>query len=272
MDQGLGLANFNHFPLPVQKSNKPSNLLKSGRPSFSIGKRPREPTPAPQQQKKKKKSHQPEVADDPTKVTHSGSERRSKGRDDRPSRSLEVGSQPNPVTDLAIVEVEEKLPLETLPAREDSPPALEFARHEPSTKGKEKQKPDKDPLAGFNQFILEKMPEATKEKARASGGKFHPNIVRTFRFPSGSGSSCPSNPKSVVFPVPMSDDEHSDDDYLDEEDSIPGGRKFSADERRKMIREMVKCAPEDYASSLKGSSEAYVGPMMSAMADVRARS
>ena len=102
--------------------------------------------------------------------------------------------------------------------------------------------PDEDPLAGLNEFIKSKIPQAAQDQARSSGGKYYPNIVRTMSSrSSGSGISSPRDPKAVVFPVRIADDASTGTDFLAEEGDIPSASKvYDSNYKKKGVQRGLK--------------------------------
>ncbi|KAL2897121.1 HMG1/2-like protein [Bienertia sinuspersici] len=169
---------------------------------------------------------------------------------------------------LVVLEEEELAPLnfELPPSLQEEEFKYDFERQVPEKGPEDSPKPYADPYMGLNAFVAARLSQRTKDRMAAEGGKYMPNVVCTLRFPTSSGSSCPSDPKTTIFPVPISD-EKAEEDYLDEEGSISGSKRFSADAKKKMIKGLVKMMPDEFKDSHKSLQEAYVGPIMGAMAE-----
>ncbi|KAL2929956.1 T-complex protein 1 subunit zeta 2 [Bienertia sinuspersici] len=256
----------------LQGSGKPSIVFRKQTGGAPV-KRTKESSHAPLAKRQKTSQSSKQVVDPPKESGPSNvsvsSERRSKaGRDiQTPIKAIPESVIPASGDQTAIIVAD---PLNIDPPSVD-PLNQEFdygfTRQVPKRRMEDLTKPDKDPFIGLNDFVKRRLSERTKEQMIADGGKYMRNMVQTLRFSSDSRSSCPSDPKTTVFPVPIID-ESAEEDYLDEEGRISGTRKFSTDEKKKAIKTMVKSAYDKFKDSLKGLEEAYVGPIMGHMAEV----
>ena len=167
-------------------------------------------------------------------------------RERRSTNSAEaeqLEDQPYQAVPLSIVPAHEVVDLE-----KDSSPL-----HPSADEGAGPTKPDEDPFSGFKEYLLRNMPESAKARARASGGNFYTNRVYTCSS-STSNISSPRDPKATVFPIPIADDEDTLLGFLDDEGDniLPQSKRFDSKAKKKMVAEMVKCAPEGYTETLRG--------------------
>lgn len=228
----------------------------SGTPSGEAKKQKRGNTEPRESGEKHRSSHQEKRA----KKKKDEEQRAKKGKDKEDLENKETESGHN---DVVVADVP---PLSSMDAE-----GKELVVLDPIPQGDEPFSTPADTdkfLKELDDYIEKNIPESVKQRARTSSGKFYSNRVLTIS--SGSSISSPRDPKATVFPIPIPASDESVLGYLDDEgdSTLPQSKKFDAPAKKKMVGEMLKCAPEGYTNTLRGYNEAHVGPIMTDLANV----
>ena len=129
--------------------------------------------------------------------------------------------------------------------------------------------PDTDFMEGLKKKLDGNLSSAIMAGARASGGKYYPNVVCTMRSSSDSAFSSPRDPKAIVFPVRVGEESSSRGSFLNEEEDVPPtSRKYDASYKKTLTREMLKCGEDEYKESLRGLSRGHFQPIFNNLAEV----